>query len=110
MRLMKRMLCLLLALLLVFSVPLGAMAEAPPEETEAPETTETVETTEAATEVAEEATSPPQRPLQKKQKTRQKIFQLNQKMTAFWMPIPTPPPRTALCCSTTRTTATILPG
>ena len=63
MRFTRRMLCLLLAVMLVFSVPLGAMAEAPPEETEAPETTETVEATEAvvettAPEETEEATEP----------------------------------------------------
>ena len=55
MRLMKRMLCLLWALLLVFSIPLAAMAEAPQEETEAPETTETTEVAEEATEPATEA-------------------------------------------------------
>lgn len=50
MRLTKRLLCLLLAVMLIFSVPLGAMAEAPPEEKEVPETSETVETTEAVVE------------------------------------------------------------
>ena len=57
------MLCLLLAVMLVFSVPLGAMAEAPPEEKEATEASETVETTGAvvettAPEETEEATEP----------------------------------------------------
>lgn len=47
MRFTKRLLCLLLAVMLVFSVPLGAMAEAPPESTG--------ETTEAS----EESTEPP---------------------------------------------------
>ena len=59
----KRLLCLLLAVMLVFSVPLGAMAEAPPEEKEVPEASETVEATEAvvettAPEETEEATEP----------------------------------------------------
>lgn len=63
MRFTRRMLCLLLAMMLVFSVPLGAMAEAPPEEKEVPEASETVETTEAivettAPEEIEEATEP----------------------------------------------------
>lgn len=57
------MLCLLLAMMLVFSVPLGAMAEAPPEEKEVPEASETVEATEAVVETTapeeiEEATEP----------------------------------------------------
>lgn len=39
MRLTRRLLCLLLAVMLVFSVPLGAMAEEPPEEKEVPEAT-----------------------------------------------------------------------
>ena len=59
----KRLLCLLLAVMLVFSVPLGAMAEAPPEEKEVPEASETVEATEAVIETTapediEEATEP----------------------------------------------------
>lgn len=59
----KRLLCLLLAVMLVFSVPLGAMAEAPLEEKEVPEASETVEATEAvvkttAPEETEEATEP----------------------------------------------------
>ena len=63
MRFTKRLLCLLLAVMLVFSVPLGVMAEAPPEEKEATEASETVETTEAivettAPEEIEEATEP----------------------------------------------------
>lgn len=63
MRLTKRLLCLLLAVMLVFSVPLGAMAEAPPEEKEVPEASETVEATEAVVETTvpeeiEEATEP----------------------------------------------------
>ncbi len=63
MRFTRRLLCLLLAVMLVFSVPLGAMAEAPPEEKEATEASETVETTEAivettAPEEIEEATEP----------------------------------------------------
>lgn len=63
MRFTRRMLCLLLAVMLVFSVPLGAMAEAPPEEKEATEASETVETTGAvvettAPEETEEATEP----------------------------------------------------
>ena len=63
MRFTKRLLCLLLAVMLVFSVPLGAMAEALPEEKEATEASETVETTEAvvettAPEETEEATEP----------------------------------------------------
>ncbi len=63
MRFTKRLLCLLLAVMLVFSVPLGVMAEAPPEEKEATEASETVETTEAvvkttAPEETEEATEP----------------------------------------------------
>ena len=63
MRFTKRLLCLLLAMMLVFSVPLGAMAEAPPEEKEVPEASETVEATEAvvettAPEETEEATEP----------------------------------------------------
>ena len=63
MRLTRRLLCLLLAVMLVFSVPLGAMAEAPPEEKEATEASETVETTGAvvettAPEETEEATEP----------------------------------------------------
>ena len=63
MRFTKRLLCLLLAVMLVFSVPLGAMAEAPPEEKEVPETSGTVETTEAVVETTapediEEATEP----------------------------------------------------
>lgn len=57
------MLCLLLAVMLVFSVPLGVMAEAPPEEKEVPEASETMEATEAvvettAPEETEEATEP----------------------------------------------------
>ena len=40
MRFTKRLLCLLLAVMLVFSVPLGAMAEASPEATETAEVTE----------------------------------------------------------------------
>ena len=44
------MLCLLLAVMLVFSVPLGAMAEAPPEEKEVPEASETMEATETVVE------------------------------------------------------------
>lgn len=63
MRLTRRLLCLLLAVILVFSVPLGAMAEAPPEEKEVPEASETVEATEAVVETTspeeiEEATEP----------------------------------------------------
>ena len=63
MRFTRRMLCLLLAMMLVFSVPLGAMAEAPPEEKEVLEASETVEATEAvvettAPEETEEATEP----------------------------------------------------
>lgn len=63
MRLTRRLLCLLLAVMLVFSVPLGAMAEAPPEEKEVPEASETMEATEAvvettAPEETEEATEP----------------------------------------------------
>lgn len=63
MRFTRRMLCLLLAMMLVFSVPLGAMAEAPPEEKEVPETSETMEATEAvvettAPEETEEVTEP----------------------------------------------------
>ena len=63
MRFTKRLLCLLLAVVLVFSVPLGAMAEAPPEKKEATEASETVETTEAVVETTapeeiEEATEP----------------------------------------------------
>ena len=63
MRLTKRLLCLLLAVMLVFSVPLGAMAEAPPEEKEVPEASEAVEATEAVVETTvpeevEEATEP----------------------------------------------------
>lgn len=63
MRLTRRLLCLLLAVMLVFSVPLGAMAEAPPEEKEVPEASETVEATEAVVETTapeeiEEATEP----------------------------------------------------
>lgn len=63
MRLTKRLLCLLLAVMLVFSIPLGAMAEAPPEEKEVPEASETVEATEAVVETTspeeiEEATEP----------------------------------------------------
>ncbi len=63
MRLTRRLLCLLLAVILVFSVPLGAMAEAPPEEKEVPEASETMEATEAvvettAPEETEEATEP----------------------------------------------------
>jgi len=57
MRFTKRLLCLLLAGMLVFSVPLGAMAEAPPEVAEAVDATEAiVETT--APEDTEEATEP----------------------------------------------------
>lgn len=52
MRFTRRMLCLLLAVMLVFSVPLGAMAEAPPEEKEVPEASETMEATEAVAETA----------------------------------------------------------
>ena len=63
MRFSKRLLCLLLAVMLVFSVPLGAMAEAPPEEKEVPVANETVEATEAVVETTvpeeiEEATEP----------------------------------------------------
>lgn len=63
MRFTRRMLCLLLAVILVFSVPLGAMAEAPPEGKEVPEASETMEATEAvvettAPEETEEATEP----------------------------------------------------
>ena len=63
MRFTRRMLCLLLAMMLVFSVPLGAMAEAPPEEKEVPEASETMEATETvvettAPEETEEATEP----------------------------------------------------
>lgn len=63
MRFTKRLLCLLLAVMLVFSVPLGVMAEAPPEEKEVPEASETVEATEAvvettAPEETEETTEP----------------------------------------------------
>ena len=63
MRFTKRLLCLLLAVMLVFSVPLAAMAEAPPEEKEVPEASETVEATEAVVETTapediEEATEP----------------------------------------------------
>ena len=63
MRFTRRMLCLLLAMMLVFSVPLGAMAEAPPEEKEVPEASETMEATEVvvettAPEETEEATEP----------------------------------------------------
>lgn len=63
MRLTRRMLCLLLTVMLVFSVPLGAMAEEPPEEKEVPEASETVEATEAVVETTspeeiEEATEP----------------------------------------------------
>ena len=63
MRFTRRMLCLLLAVMLVFSIPLGVMAEAPPEEKEATEASETVETTGAvvettAPEETEEATEP----------------------------------------------------
>ena len=50
MRFTRRMLCLLLAVMLVFSVPLGAMAEAPPEEKEVPEASETMEATETVVE------------------------------------------------------------
>ena len=62
MRFTKRLLCLLLAVMLVFSVPLVAMAEAPPESTETAEATEatmpeepeaTEETTEPSTEETE---------------------------------------------------------
>ena len=63
MRLTRRLLCLLLAMMLVFSVPLGVMAEAPTEEKEATEASETVEATEAVVETTspeeiEEATEP----------------------------------------------------
>lgn len=63
MRFTRRMLCLLLAMMLVFSVPLGVLAEAPPEEKEVPEASETMEATEAvvettAPEETEEATEP----------------------------------------------------
>ena len=63
MRITRRLLCLLLAVMLVFSVPLAAMAEAPPEEKEVPEASETVEATEAVIETTapediEEATEP----------------------------------------------------
>ena len=62
MRFTKRLLCLLLAVMLVFSVPLGVLAEAPPEEKEATEASETVETTEAVVETTTpeetEATEP----------------------------------------------------
>ena len=50
MRFTRRLLCLLLAVMLVFSVPLGAMAEATPEEKEVTEASETVETTAAVVE------------------------------------------------------------
>ena len=53
MRLTRRLLCLLLAVMLVFSVPLGAMAEAPPEEKEATEASEAAETTETVVETTE---------------------------------------------------------
>ena len=59
MRLTKRLLCLLLAVMLVFSVPLGAMAEEAQEVTEtveAPENTMPEET--EGTEATEEATEP----------------------------------------------------
>ena len=61
MRLTKRLLCLLLAVMLVFSVPLGAMAEATPESTEVLEATETTvpENTEATEEAAEPSTEAP---------------------------------------------------
>jgi len=62
MRFTKRLLCLLLAVMLVFSVPLGAMAEAPPEKEEVPGNSGTVETTEAVVETTSpeetEATEP----------------------------------------------------
>lgn len=63
MRFTRRMLCLLLAVMLVFSVPVGAMAEAPREEKEVSEASEAVETTEAVVETTtpeeiEEATEP----------------------------------------------------
>ena len=62
MRITRRLLCLLLAGMLVFSVPLGAMAEAPPEEKEATEASEAAETTEAVVETTQpketEATEP----------------------------------------------------
>ena len=62
MRFTKRLLCLLLAVMLVFSVPLGAMAEAPPEEKEATEASEAAEPTEAVVETTSpeetEATEP----------------------------------------------------
>ena len=50
MRFTKRLLCLLLAVMLVFSVPLGVMAEATPEEKEATEASEAAEPTEAVVE------------------------------------------------------------
>ena len=62
MRFTKRLPCLLLAVMLVFSVPLGAMAEAPPEEKEATEASESAEPTEAVVETTSpeetEATEP----------------------------------------------------
>ena len=56
MRFTKRLLCLLLAVMLVFSVPLGVMAEAPPEATETAEVTEA--TIPENAEATEEATEP----------------------------------------------------
>ena len=56
MRFTRRLLCLLLAVMLVFSVPLGAMAEAPPEATETAEVTEA--TIPENAEATEEATEP----------------------------------------------------
>ena len=58
MRFTKRLLCLLLAVMLVFSVPLVAMAEALPESTEMAETT-VPEDTEATEEAAEPSTEAP---------------------------------------------------
>ena len=57
----KRLLCLLLAVMLVFSVPLGAMAEASPEATETAEVTEAtiLENAEATEEATEPSTEEP---------------------------------------------------
>ena len=61
MRFTKRLLCLLLAVMLVFSVPLGAMAEVPPEATETAEVTEATipENAEATEETTEPSTETP---------------------------------------------------
>ena len=56
MRFTRRMLCLLLAVMLVFSVPLVAMAEAPPGASESAEPTEAVVETTSPEET--EATEP----------------------------------------------------